>query len=460
MAAVKFNSGKRHFGRVVRSHTNPITPSPNHSMFWRTWLKSLAVKRPQSALAFAALALGATVVSLLLNVYGDARRKMQGEFRAYGPNVVAAPAPGAAAPNSTVSGAGLIDSGTVARLDAHLQEISRSSPPSAAGAVSVPVLYAVVSAGSPTRSDRAPGNVVAVGADWTALHALNPAWKLNPGANTSLSDIGPDQCVLGARVAELLQLKAGDSIRLASSAASQSAPDVASDSDRHSQRQPLNSLPDSAAAGRQAFIVGGRVSTGGPEDDQVFVPLGALQHLMGLSGEVSLVEMRLPGAPAEVEAAVRDLRRAFPSIEVRPVREIVQSEGKVLSTIQALLWALAALIVGVVVLCVMATVTTIMLHRRKEVAVMKALGASDRAVFALLLAEIVALGIAGGLVGFTAGTLLARRLGVDLFGVPLNTDWSTALPVLAATVLAAALPALLPVSTVRSIDPARALKGE
>jgi hypothetical protein len=65
--------------------------SQSNSMFWRVWLRSLAVKRPQSALAFAALALGATVGSVLLNIYGDARRKMQDEFRAYGPNVILAP---------------------------------------------------------------------------------------------------------------------------------------------------------------------------------------------------------------------------------------------------------------------------------------------------------------------------------------------------------------------------------
>jgi putative ABC transport system permease protein len=274
--------------------------------------------------------------------------------------------------------------------------------------------------------------------------------------------------LMGRQVAERLQPKTRDALELTSSTArsgSEIMTGAASEalnlaSDKGGARQPVKGPLASAAAEPQVFTIAGLVSSGGPEDNQVFVPLGALQQLMGLSGKVSLVEMRLPGTPGEADAEVRDLSRAFPSVEVRPVREIMQSEGRVLGTMQALLLALAALIVGVVVLCVMATVTTILLDRRKEVAVMKALGASDRAVFALLLAEIAALGIAGGLVGFAAGALLARRLGVDLFGVPLNTDWGTALPVLVATVLAAALPALLPVSTVRSIDPARALKGE
>jgi putative ABC transport system permease protein len=414
-----------------------MSRSFNHSMFWRAWLRSLAVKRPQSLLAFAALALGATVASLLLNVYGDARRKMQREFRAHGPNVIVAPAaapPASAelvADNSELSVTGLIDSGTVARIQAQVQETPATFDASVIAAVSVPVLYAVVSAGSSQPAGRAPANVVAVGADRAALSALNPAWKL--GISQPLDSLGSNQCLFGARLSARLQVKIGDAVGLASSGAL-SEPHV--------------------------FEIAGLVSSGGPEDDQVFVPLDALQQLTGLSGRVSLIEMRLQGTSKQVEATIHDLSVAFPTVEVRPVREIVQSEGKVLGTIQTLLWALAALILGVVVLCVVATVTTIMLHRRKEVAVMKALGASDRAVFALVLAEIVALGVAGGLVGFAVGALLARRLGVDLFGVPLNTDWSVALPVLLAAVLVAALPALLPVSTVRSIDPARALKGE
>jgi putative ABC transport system permease protein len=202
------------------------------------------------------------------------------------------------------------------------------------------------------------------------------------------------------------------------------------------------------------------VSSGGPEDDQVFLPLEALQQLTGLSGKISLVEMRISGASNEVEAAVSGLSRTFPSLEVRPVREIVQSEGRVLSTIRGLMLALAALILGVVLLCVMATVSTIVLERAKEVAVMKALGASDRALFGLLLTEIGALGLAGGLVGFALGALISRRLGVDLFGAALDTDWHALLPVLGAALLASALPALLPVWSVRGIDPSRVLRGE
>lgn len=434
---------ERYNSEAQTAGNRSMTQSPNHSMFWRVWFRSLSVKRPQSALAFAALALGAAVASLLLNLYGDAGRKMQSEFRAYGPNVVVAPADsgtGADARGATVASSssglsgGLMGAGILGDLQGRLPSGARGTT----SAVAVPVLYAVAwtRPGKLSSSIAPARDLVAVGADFDALRALNPSWRLS----ASPDPFGAGTCVLGSHAAESLRLKPGDALELAA----RSRIRAAAQSDERAT----------------ACSIAAVVSSGAAEDDQVFLPLDALQAMTGLTGKISLVEMRIAGTPGNIEAAVSDLTRAFPSVELRPVREIVEGEGRVLAVIRGLLLALAALIVGVVALCVTATVTTIVLERRKDVAVMKALGASDRKVLALLLAEIGALGLAGGLVGFAAGALLARRLGVDLFGVALNTDWRTLAPVLAAALLAAALPALLPVSTVRSIDPARALRGE
>jgi putative ABC transport system permease protein len=439
-----------------------------HSMFWRVWLRSLAVKRPQSLLAFAALALGAAVASLLLNLYGDAQRKMTSEFRAYGANVIVAPAnsanngPLGAAPsysarpkrsrNESASSAdisssptsGLIDAGTVARIQAEARALGSGDSP----VLAFPVLYVVVSAtpALAAASSSAPVSIVAVGADFAGLRALNPAWIFTPPAASErvadrASASALTSCVLGARAAERLGLALGSDLTL-----------TAASADFQSQK--------AASSDVLTCRVTGLIASGKAEDDQAFVPLASLQKLSGLGDRASLIEMRVPASSSGIETAVKRLAETFPSLQVRPVREIVQSEGEILNTLRALVVSLAALIVGVVALCVMATVTTIVLERRKEVAVMKTLGATDRTVLSLLLTEIGALGLAGGAVGFVAGALLARRLGVDLFGVALHPAWWTLGPVMLTAVLVAALPALVPASIVRSIDPARSLRGE
>ena len=422
-----------------------IAQPPRRSMFWRVWLKSLAVKRPQSALAFAALALGAAVASLLLNLYGGAERKMQSEFRAYGPNVILGPAAHQSESADFAPGpGGLMDESVGPQLQGELGSLGAA----ASRSIAVPVLYAVVSA-RPAGKPGSPGSDLAgVGTDLTALFALNPAWKLTGTLGNAPSEV----CVLGEHAAERLGLKRGDLITVSIAGSDSTKSGV------------FRSATDNAAADTggnpAAFTIATLISSGGPEDDQVFLPLEALQQLSGLGGKISLVEMRISGTPSEVESAINRLAQTFPTLEVRPVREIVRSEGQVLKTIRGLMLALSALILGIVLLCVMATVTAIVLERTKEVAVMKALGASERTLFGLLLAEIGALGISGGLVGFAVGAVAARRLGVDLFGVTLEPDWRALLPVLGAALLASALPALVPIWSVRSIDPARALRGE
>lgn len=75
----------------------PMTRFPDHpiirsSMFWRLWWRAVSVQRSQAALALGSLMVGAAIASMLLNLYGDVRRKMTEDFRSYGANVVIAPA--------------------------------------------------------------------------------------------------------------------------------------------------------------------------------------------------------------------------------------------------------------------------------------------------------------------------------------------------------------------------------
>jgi putative ABC transport system permease protein len=210
----------------------------------------------------------------------------------------------------------------------------------------------------------------------------------------------------------------------------------------------------------RSFRIVGLVATGSSEDNQVFVPLDAAQQLAGLTGKVSLVELSVPGEPKEVEQVMKDLEGNLPGVEARAVRAIVESQGKVVETIRGLLVSLTALILVVVALCVMATMAAIVLERRRDIAVMKALGATDRLVMRLLVSEGAALGMLGGLMGFGVGLVLAHLLGRRLFDVALHPTWWT-LPIICLMTVALALAAtILPVRVARAVEPATVLKGE
>src|SRR5579859_1208421 len=423
-------------------------PRVRRSLFWRLWLRSLTVKRPQAALAIGSVLVGATVASMLLNLYGDARRKMTQEFRAYGPNVVLAPAdlPGAmdralpAASSGRTSNSdimtGVIDQSVMRGLTPFT--LRRS------GFSAVPVLYVVTrlskTEGQASQAAARPGepeNVVAVGTDFNALSRLYPSWRIKgrAGALAGLS------CAIGTHIASRLRLGPGDSIDLGII-----SPDAG-------QSEPA----------RESFRISSILSTGTSEDDQVFVPLESLQKLGGLEGKISLVQMIVPGETAEVERELGELTqsvRGYPNIEVHPIRQIVYSAGKVLDTIRWVMFSLTGLILIIIALCVTATMTAIVLERRKDIAVMKSLGASDQLVMQLFLSEGATLGMIGGLAGFGLGLALAHQMARHLFNVSLSLTWWTFPLVCLGSMMLAVVATLFPVEMVHNIQPARVLRGE
>jgi len=372
------------------------------------------------------LLVGAAVAAALLNLYGDVRRKMTQEFRAYGANVILAPA----APPGPSLAVTVMDEQVVNQLKGSARRLK--------GLTFAPVLNVVARVKQVPSDPRLPEfqNVVAVGTDFVALHSLYPGWRIQGVRGNA--PLGLGECVVGAHVASRLHLALGGSVELAVT----------------------GGAPESISASPPAFRVAGILSTGGAEDDRVFLDLGSLQRLAGLEGKISLVELSLPGERAEIERGVQELSRDLAGVDVRPVHQIVESQGRVLDTIRWLTISLTALILVIIGLCVMATMTAIVLERRKDIGVMKALGASDHLVMGLFLSEGAGLGLAGGVAGFALGALLARELARRLFDVTLGVSWWTLPVVVLMSVLLAGAATLLPVRIVRGVEPAVVLKGE
>lgn len=401
------------------------------SLFWRLWLRSLVVRRPQAALALVSLLVGATVASLLLNLYGDVHRKMTQEFRSYGANVILGSRAVESEGPGSPSPVGLIRATAFDKAVALRAKIK--------GLEAAPVLYVVTRVSPVPANPRLPAfeNVVAVGTDLADFQQLAPGWRLKDGRR--VTELGPATCAVGAHLAARLDLHSGDTLAIAV------------------VRKAVAPKDQAKPAKFRVETVG---ETGTSEDDQVFVPLRALERLAGLEGKISLVEMNVPGETAGVENVVHALAAASPNLEVRPVRQIVESQGKVLGTIRWLLISLMILILFIIALCVMATMTAIVLERRKDIALMKSLGASNRDVTRLFLTEGATLGLAGGLAGFALGGFLASIVAERLFGVSLDLVWWTLPTVCLGTALVAVLATFFPVGMMRRIQPATVLKGE
>jgi putative ABC transport system permease protein len=202
----------------------------------------------------------------------------------------------------------------------------------------------------------------------------------------------------------------------------------------------------------------GTVQTGAAEDGRVYISLADFLAWTGI--DPSTIEVAANGSPAEVNAALRTLSQTLPTADVRPVRQIVEGEARVLGKTRATLYAAAVLIILTSALCVLATLTGWVFDRRKDFAIMKALGASESLVSGFFAAEAAALGAVGALLGFAFGIGIAAWIGRVNFHAPVVPRFSVLPWILVGSIGVALLSALLPMSLLRRVEPAIILKGE
>ena len=202
----------------------------------------------------------------------------------------------------------------------------------------------------------------------------------------------------------------------------------------------------------------GTLQTGAGEDSRVYL---AMPDFLAWTGvQPSTIEIAANGSSAEVNTVVNRLSQVFADADVRPVRQIVEGEARVLGKTRATLYASAILIVLTAALCVLATLTGWVFDRRRDFAIMKALGASERLISGFFAAEAAALGAVGALLGFVIGIGIAAWIGRVNFNAPIVPRLSVLPVVFAGSIAVALLSAVVPMSLLRRVQPAIILKGE
>lgn len=202
----------------------------------------------------------------------------------------------------------------------------------------------------------------------------------------------------------------------------------------------------------------GTLQTGAAEDSRVYLPMSDFAAWTGV--QPSTIEIAANGSSEELNAVVNRLAQTFPNADVRPVRQIVEGEARVLGKTRATLYAAATLIILTAALCVLATLTGWVFDRRRDFAIMKALGASERLISGFFAAEAAALGAVGALLGFVIGIGIAAWIGRVNFNAVVVPRLSVLPIVLAGSIAVALLSAIVPMSLLRRVQPAIILKGE
>lgn len=201
------------------------------------------------------------------------------------------------------------------------------------------------------------------------------------------------------------------------------------------------------------------VTTGDADESRIFVPLAELQKVApDIKPGVALLS--LSGDPAHIEFRIAELRRSLPDYKIEPVRQIVATQASVLTRMRSVLLLSTLLIAIIAALSLLASLSASVLERRRDFAVLKALGASQSSVSGLFLLEAVAIGLAGALLGYLLGCALSSLIGYVNFHSAVRPR-ITVLPWIAAgSLLITFLGALLPLQRLQKIQPAAMLKGE
>jgi putative ABC transport system permease protein len=216
---------------------------------------------------------------------------------------------------------------------------------------------------------------------------------------------------------------------------------------------------DLSFKGRVVHLVpGGTLQTGAAEDSRVYVPMADFVAWSGV--QPSTAEIAANGSAEDINAIIRQLADVLPTADVHPVRQIVEGEARVLGKTRATLYAAAVLIILTAALCVLATLTGWVFDRRRDFAIMKALGASEGMVSGFFAAEAAALGAVGALLGFVIGIGIAAWIGRVNFNAPVVPRLSVLPFVIAGSMAVALLSAVVPMALLRRVLPAMILKGE
>lgn len=385
-------------------------------MFLRLLYQSLIRQKRRKLLALTAVAMGMTVTTAMIAVRLDIGDKMSNELRTLGANILVTPS--ADSLDVQIGGVNLKPASDGAYIaEADLPKLNRIFWSNNIVGYS-PMLDATVRIAGSHEPVPIIGTYFAKGVELkdstyvTGVKKTHPWWKVEGEWPRDEQR----EILLGARLAKKLQRTA-------------SRPGYIYLQDRETK-------------------ISGILHTGDVEEDAVIAPIAMAQELIGRPGAVRRVFVSALTKP-EDDFARRDPRtmspemlerwsctpyansiayqigEALPNVKAEQIRKIAQNEGVVLSKISGLMSLVALAAVLASVLAVSAAMAAGILERRREIGLLKSLGAANFSVGSLFAAEAALLGLAGAAFGVVAGFWLAQKVSLSVFQS--NVAWQPAL---------------------------------
>lgn len=373
-------------------------------MYLKMITSSLVRRRSRMLVALLAIAIGSTVLSGLLTIYYDIPRQMGTVFRSYGANLIFLPAESEAK----------ITPEQIARIKQQL------NPETLVGFA--PYIY------QPAKVHEQPYMIAAT--DLENAKRNSPYWLIRGDWPHHKKE-----ALIGHEISRNIELSVGDTVI-------------------------INTPKADGDLTVNECVVSGIVTTGGVEEEFIFMSLEDIKSIIGYNDQFDVIECSIDGNQEYLKSIADTVSKQVDGITPRLVKRVTESQDVVLSKLQALVWIVTIIVLFLTMICVTTTMMAVVAERRKEIGLKKALGASNGSVIKDFLGEAVMLGLVGGILGVILGYVFANNVSISVFARSVSFPVQLAPFTVITSIIITIISCLFPVRATVDIDPALVLRGE
>lgn len=373
-------------------------------MYLKMITSSLIRRRSRMLVALLAIAIGSTVLSGLLTIYYDIPRQMGTVFRSYGANLIFLPAES----ESKI---------TQEQIGAIKQVID---PEKLVGFA--PYIY------QSAKVNEQPYMIAAT--DLASAKSNSPYWLIRGDWPHNKKEV-----LIGHEISRNIELSVGDTFI-------------------------VNTPKPNGDVTVNECTVSGIVTTGGVEEEFIFMSLEDIKGIIGYDDQFDVIECSIDGNQEYLKSIADTVSKQVNGITPRLVKRVTESQDVVLNKLQALVWIVTIIVLFLTMICVTTTMMAVVAERRKEIGLKKALGASNSSVVKDFLGEAVMLGLIGGILGVVLGYVFADNVSISVFAREVSFPVQLAPFTVIASIIITIVSCLFPVRATVDIDPALVLRGE
>lgn len=211
---------------------------------------------------------------------------------------------------------------------------------------------------------------------------------------------------------------------------------------------------------REFFIAGILQQNGTPEDNQVLMDITVAQKLLGMPGEVTLIEIAADYTLGSEDRLISQLSEKLPDADVTSLRKVMISRDDMLTRLTRFGAAISILVLLISMLVVGLTMTAAIRERTREIGIFRAIGFRKSHISKIIFMEGIIISAIGGIAGFILGISAAKILGPYLSDTALQVPWrlDLLLPSVALAIAIGTITSIFPARQASGLDPVTALR--